>query len=121
MDFVVKLPLLRELWIGHEYDLILVITDRLMKYVYMVLYNELSTAETLSQVFLRTIIANYGMLKEIILDRDKLFTLKFWTTLMALLGSKRKLSLTFHPQIDEQIKRVNQTMEAYLRYYVNYK
>jgi hypothetical protein len=121
MDFVVKLPLSKEPWTGHEYDSILVITDRLTKYAYMVPYNESSTAETLSQVFLRTIIANHGMPREVISDRDKLFTSKFWTTLMALLGTKRKLSSAFHPQTDGQTERINQTMEAYLRCYVNYK
>jgi hypothetical protein len=121
MDFVVKLLLSKEPWIGHEYDSILVITDRLTKYVYMVLYNESSTAETLLQVFLRIIIANHGMPREIISDRDKLFTSKFWTTLMALLGTKRKLSSVFYPQTDRQTERINQTMEVYLHCYVNYK
>ena len=121
MDFVVKLPLSKEQWTGREYDSILVITDRLTKYAYMVPYKESSTAEDLSQVFLRTIIANHGTPEEIISDRDKLFTSKFWTTLMALLGTKRKLSTAFHPQTDGQTERVNQTMEAYLRCYVNYK
>jgi hypothetical protein len=61
------------------------------------------------------------MPREIISDRDKLFILKFWTILMALLGMKRKLLLAFHPQIDGQTERVNQIMEAYLHYYINYK
>jgi hypothetical protein len=121
MDFVVKLPLSKEQWTGREYDSILVITDRLTKYAYMLLYRESSTAEDLSQVFLRTIIANHGTPEEIISDRDKLFTSKFWTTLMAMLGTKRKLSTAFHPQTDGQTERTNQTMEAYLRCYVNYK
>jgi hypothetical protein len=121
LDFVVKLPLSKEQWTGREYDSILVITDRLTKYAYMVPYRESSTAEDLSQVFLRIIIANHGVPDEIISDRDKLFTSKFWTTLTALMGMKRKLSTAFHPQTDGQTERVNQTMEAYLRCYVNYK
>ena len=40
---------------------------------------------------------------------------------MALLGSKRKLLLAFHPQTDGQTERVNQIMEVYLHYYINYK
>jgi hypothetical protein len=48
-----------------------------MKYIYIILYNELNTIKTLSQVFFKTIITNHEMLKEIILNRDKLFTLKF--------------------------------------------
>jgi hypothetical protein len=121
MDFVVKLPLSREDWTGQEYDSILVITDRLTKYAYMIPYRESGTAKDLSRVFLREIIANHGTPEEIISDRDKLFTSKFWTTLMALLGTKRRMSTAFHPQTDGQTERINQTMEAYLRCYVNYK
>ena len=97
LDFVVKLPLSKDHWTGVEYDSILVIMDRLTKYAYMVPYKESSTAEDLSQVFLRTIIAHHGMPGEVISDRDKLFTSKFWTTLTELLGMKRKLSTAFHP------------------------
>jgi len=121
MDFVVKLPLSKDNWTGQEYDSILVINDRLTKYAYMVPYKEASTAENLASVFLRTIVANHGTPDEIISDRDKLFTSKFWTTLIAALGTKRKLSTAFHPQTNGQTERTNQTMEAYLRYYVNYK
>jgi hypothetical protein len=121
MDFVTKLPASHDLWTKLEYDSILVITDRLTKYAYMLPYKESSTAEDLARVILREILANHGMPSEIISDRDKLFTSKFWSTLMALLGTKRKLSTAFHPQTDGQTERINQTMEAYLRCYVNYK
>ena len=121
MDFVVKLPLSTEDWTKQQYDSILVVVDRLTKYAYMVPYRESSTAEDLAQVILRTIITHHGTPEEIISDRDKLFTSKFWTTLTALLGIKRKLSTAFHPQTDGQTERTNQTMEAYLRCYVNYK
>jgi len=59
------------------YDLILVITDRLIKYRHFILYKEASDAIKLMYTFLKVIITNYGLLEEIILDRDKLFTLKF--------------------------------------------
>jgi hypothetical protein len=87
----------------------------------MIPYKESSTAEDLAYTFLKTIVANHGTPDEIISDRDKLFTSKFWATLIALLGTKHKMSTAFHPQTDGQTERLNQTMEGYLRCYVNYQ
>ena len=120
-DFVVKLPLSKEPVTKIEYDAIFVITCRLTKYAYMVPYKESCTAEDLAYTFLRVVYANHGLPDEIISDRDKLFTSRFWTTFTALLGTKLKLSTAFHPQTDGQTERLNQTMETYLRSYVNYQ
>jgi hypothetical protein len=73
LDFVVKLLLLQDLIIGIEYDSILVITDRLTKYTYIILYLEANTAEDLAYIFLRVIIANYSAPEEMISDRNKFF------------------------------------------------
>jgi hypothetical protein len=75
LDFVVKLLLSRDLITGIEYDSILVITDRLTKYTYIILYLEASTAKDLAYVFLRMIVVNYSALEEIISDRNKFFIL----------------------------------------------
>ena len=40
---------------------------------------------------------------------------------MDLLGIKSKLSTAFHPETDGQTKRVNQTIEQYLRHYYSWK
>jgi hypothetical protein len=77
LDFVVKLLLSRDLIIGIEYDFILVIMDKLTKYIYIILYLEASIVEDLAYVFLRVVIVNYGVPEEIISDRNKLFTLWF--------------------------------------------
>jgi hypothetical protein len=75
LDFVIKLLLLRDLIIRIEYDSILVITDRLIKYTYIILYLEASTAEDLVYAFLRVVVANYSALEKMISDRDKFFIL----------------------------------------------
>ena len=69
--------MLKELITEVEYNSILVIIDRLIKYMYILLYKEVSNAKELAYTFIRTIVTNYKVLEEIILDRDKLFTLKF--------------------------------------------
>lgn len=57
----------------------------------------------------------------IISDRDTRFRARFWQTLMNKLGTKHKLSTAYHPQTDGQTERLNQTLEEYLRSYVNYQ
>jgi hypothetical protein len=75
LDFIIKLPLLQDLIIRIEYDFILVVTDRLTKYIYIILYLEASIVEDLTYMFLRVIIANHSVLEEMISDRDKFFIL----------------------------------------------
>jgi hypothetical protein len=77
LNFIVKLPLSKEVFTGITYDLILIIIDRLIKYAYFIFYKKGSTVKELIYTFNRNIIANYGILKEIINNRDKLFILNF--------------------------------------------
>ncbi|KAF0319866.1 hypothetical protein GQ607_012968, partial [Colletotrichum asianum] len=49
----------------------------LIKYTYFILYKEISNTKEYTYIFLIYIISNYRILKEIILDRDKIFILKF--------------------------------------------
>ena len=74
---MIKLPLSKELITGIEYDSILVITDRLTKYIYILLYRKASDAKELVYIFLRVIVINYNILDKIISNRDKLFMSKF--------------------------------------------
>jgi hypothetical protein len=75
LDFVIKLLLSQDPITRIEYDSILVITDRLTKYIYMILYLEASIAEDLAYIFLKVIITNYSALEEIISHKNKLFIL----------------------------------------------
>jgi hypothetical protein len=36
------------------------------------------------------------------------------------LGIQKRMSMLFHPQMDEQTERVNQTLETYLCIFINY-
>ena len=54
----------------------------------------------------------------IISDRDPCFTGKFWKSLFDLLGTDLRFSTAFHPQTDGQSERMIQTMENFLRLYI---
>ena len=96
---------------GVTYDSVLVVTDRLTKYCYFIPYKESSTAEDLVYIFLRTIASQHGLPKEIISDRETLFTSNFWKSLMEQLGVNYKLSIAFYPQTDGQTKKINQILK----------
>ena len=70
---------------------------------------------------IKEIIANHGIPQSIISNRDKLFTSKFWNTWTQQLGTKVKLLTAYHPRTDGQTKQTNQTLEQYLRQYINFK
>jgi transposase InsO family protein len=104
-----------------KYNSIWIIIDKLTKYGYYIPYKEANTTEDLAYAFLKTIVNQYGLPEEIISDRDKLFTSKFWTSLIAQLGINHKLSTAYHPQTDGQTERLNQTLEQYLRNYIGFQ
>ena len=95
-DFIIKLLVSKELIIGVIYDIIQVIIERITKYRYFILYKESSNTKELIYVFNRIIIVQYGLLEEIIIDKDKLFTSKFWTILIIQISIYYKLLIVFY-------------------------
>ncbi|KAI3535956.1 hypothetical protein CSPX01_11113, partial [Colletotrichum filicis] len=49
----------------------------LIKFTYFIPYKELSIIKDLVYVFIKVIFLNYGLLKEISFNKNKLFILKF--------------------------------------------
>jgi transposase InsO family protein len=119
MDFVTGLPVSRDPVTKVSYDAILIVIDRYTKQVEYIAFRKDYTAVQLAHIMNDRIIRHHGIPKSIISDRDKLFTSNFWTTLLAAIGTKKKLSTAYHPQTDGQTERTNRTMKAYLRIYVN--
>ena len=60
-----------------DYDSILIVTDRLIKYCYFIAYQKASTTENLIYTFLKIIVFKHEISNEIISNRDKLFKSKF--------------------------------------------
>jgi hypothetical protein len=72
-----KLLLLQDLITKIEYDFILVVIDKLIKYIYFIFYFKANIAEDLAYMFLKIMVANYNAPEEMISDRDKFFISKF--------------------------------------------
>ena len=85
VDFITKLPL------AQEYDLILVVVDRLTKMVYFIPTAEKISAEELARLFRDNIWKLYRLLKSIISNRGPQFVAGLMRELNGILGIKSKL------------------------------
>jgi hypothetical protein len=68
IDFIVKLPPLKDPLTGIVYNSILVINNRLIKFVRLILYKEASNTEALAYTFIQEVIVNHGTPNKIIID-----------------------------------------------------
>ena len=71
-----------------------------------------------AQIFVDNVFRLHGLPEVIISDRDPRFTGKFWRSLFDLLGTDLRFSIAFHPQTDGQSEQMIQTLENFLRPYV---
>jgi hypothetical protein len=116
MDFITDLPL------SEDCDQLWVIVDRFTKMAHFIpLKKEQKMAEHLVKIFAREIWRFHGIPTDIILDRDSRFTSTEWKQFLGILRVRPRMSTSFHPQTDGQTERINQTIEAYLRSFINYE
>ena len=59
--------------------------------------------------------------KYIIFDREPQFVTELMKELNRMLGIKMKLSTLFHLQTDNQTEKINQKLEQYLQFFIDYK
>ena len=73
----------------------------------------------MARLYVHVIVRPHGIVREIISDRDVLFTSEFWEEVFALLGTRLGRSTAYHPTTDGQTERTNRTLEEMLRHYVS--
>ena len=114
-DFITKLPL------AQEYDLILVVVDKLTKIVHFIPTTKRTSAEGLARLLRDNMQKLYGLPESIILDKKPQFAAGLMRELNRMLEIESKMSTVFYPQTDRQTERVNQKLEQYLRMFINYR
>jgi IS30 family transposase len=114
MDFIIDLSN------SKDFNSIFVMVDRLTKMAHFIPCNKRVASEETTRLFMDNIYKYHGLPNDIISDRGLQFTSKFWQSLFKILKVKIKLSSAYHPQTDGQIERINQVLEQYLRYTINY-
>ena len=102
-------------------DAILVVVDRFTKQAHFIPTTKSLAAPDVARLFLDSIVRLHGFPREIISDRDPIFTSHFWRRILQLSSISPCLSTAFHPQSDGQTERMNQILEQYVRIYCDYR
>jgi hypothetical protein len=113
-NFIVKLPKT-----SRGNDSICVFVDKLTKLIHFVARKEEVSAKEFAELYVDHVFRLHGLSCEFITDPNPGFTSAFWQEVTVLLGTRTVMSSFFHPQIDGQMERVNQTLETYLRHFVS--
>jgi hypothetical protein len=103
------------------YDLILVLVNSYTKYARYVRTRQNWIAVQLADAMIKELFIKYEISEIIITDRENPFISKYWSTFCYHLKLAFCYNIAFHSQTDDQTKRQNQTLEQYLRNYVNYQ
>jgi len=114
-DFISKLPL------AQGYNTILVVYDYFSKMAHFIATTEKTSVEKLAKLFQDHVWKLHGLPESIILDRGVQFAVGMMRELNNLLGIQMKLSTAYYPQTDEQMERINQELEQYLRVFIDHR
>ena len=102
-------------------NVILVVCDRLSKMMHFVVTMEGTLAEGLARLFRDNVWRLHGLLESVVSDRRPQFAVELTKELNRIIGIKTKLSTAFHPQMDGQTECMNQKLEQYLWFFVDYR
>ena len=115
VDFITKLPLVA------GKDVILVVCDKLSKMTHFVATTEGTSVEGLARLFRDNVWKLHELPESVISNRGPQFVVELTRELNRMLGIETKLLTAFHPQTDGQMERMNQELEQYLRFFIEYR
>jgi hypothetical protein len=113
MDFVGPLP-----ESGNRdgmFDSLTVVICLLTSMVHLIPSRINYNASQLAELMFEHVYKLHGLPKQIVSDRDVLFTSIFWSRLHKLIGSKLRMSSAYHPQTDGATERANRTVTQMIR------
>ena len=112
MNFVTALPISRGM------GTILVVVDRLSKYIHLKALSADFTTAKVAKLFVGIVVKHHGFPRSIVFYHDLVFVTTFWRHLIELSGTKLSMRSSYHPPTNGQTEVVNQGLEQYLRAFV---
>ncbi|KAL7277513.1 hypothetical protein ACG7TL_008434 [Trametes sanguinea] len=118
---IITVDLITQLPESFGHTAICVVVDRLTKRAHFFPIKNEFSAKDLAELLYERIWPLHGLPLQIISDRGTQFSAALFQEWCKLLGIESSMSTTYHPQTDGQTERVNQTLEQFLRCYVDYQ
>jgi hypothetical protein len=97
------------------YDFVLVIINRYIKITFYIFVTKKITIVELTEIIFDHVMLKYNASKNVISNREFVFTSAYWANICYHMKMKRRLSIAFHSQTNEQIERQNQNLKHFLR------
>ena len=109
-DFIVGLSV-----IVQKNNAILSVTDRFFKYIKAVSSKKTMSTMKWKTFYWKFVVKNWEISAKLINDRDFKFNSNFWETIFKQCDAFLEMIAAYHPSVDGQTKRSNQTIETVLR------
>ncbi len=100
---------------NNVYDFVLVIMNRYIKMTFYISVTKKITIVELTKIIFDHVMFKYDVSKDVVSNREFVFTNVYWTNICYHMKMKRRLNIVFHSQTNEQIERQNQNLEHILR------
>ena len=79
------------------------------------------SAKSLAKLFQNNVWKLNDLPKCVIFNRESQFVIELMKELNRMLGIKMRLSTLFHLQTDDQTEKINQKLEQYLQFFIDYR
>jgi len=117
MNYVNSLSL--SIFMNITYKYVLVFIDHFIKMRHLILITSMKVEEVIN-CFYAYVWKHHDLLEFFVFDRDTQFIFNVWKHMCKMLKIDVKLSMMYHFEINDQIKKVNAVMKHYLWIFVNY-
>jgi len=117
---IISMDLITQLPESNSYNAICVIVDRLTKRAHFIPINNRFSSKDMVQLLYDKVYPLHGLPLQIISDRGVQYSAKLFQEWCKILGIESTMLIVYYLQTDGQTERVNQALEQYLWYYVDY-
>lgn len=112
LDFIISLPTTSD-----DLNAVLITTDKFSKRINLlpnkIIWSALEWASPWLAMLQRE---NWGLPRAIISDKNRKFVTTFWKVMFHHLNVALLFTTTYHPQVDDQSEKINQTIKITLKY-----